>query len=336
MTAATVAHPRPLVAWSATEHQWLAARRTGISASDVAAVLGFGPYKTPWEVWADKTGVRTREVDATREAIRLGIALEPWLLRQASYHLDAPVERTAARLYAHGEHPWRLASPDGRALDGPLIEAKTAGLASGFGVPDGWSDTRVPLGYELQCRWQMHVCDVDQVMLVAMVAGLGLRYYTYDRDLSVEADMVAQVTEWRRQHLVRGVEPPMGPSDNALMDATHPATDGDSIALDNVPDLVEVLYAYQDGLSREAAGRAAKEAATARLKRLLGDHAAGTVANRPVVTWNAVTGRVDYAALIEDLIEIVGWDGPLLDMAELLDKYRKPASRSINVKGLVS
>lgn len=331
----------PLVSWREPDARWLAARRTGISASDVAAVLGFGPYKTPWEVWADKTGARTRETDAGREAIRLGNAMEPWLLAQARHLRSKPsieVARTGSRLYAHPQQRWALASPDGVATDGGAvvygIEAKTAGLASGYGTPDGWSDTRAPLGYEMQCRWQMYVLGWPRVQLVALVAGLGLRTYTYERDVGTEADMVAQVAEWRQQHLVRGDEPPMGPADNALMDATHPTTGGGSVRLDDVPDLAELLYEYTDGLSREAAGRALKEAATARIKRLLGDAAVGTVGNREVVTWQARRGGIDYPALIEDLIEIAGWSGPLLDMDEITERYRRPDTRSINVKGM--
>lgn len=331
----------PLVGWRDSDARWLAVRRTGISASDVAAVLGFGPYKTPWEVWADKTGVRTREVDATREAIRLGNAMEPWLLAQAR-HLRSresiEVARTSARLYAHPQHRWALASPDGAASEAGAvaygIEAKTAGLASGYGAPAGWSDTRAPLGYELQARWQMYVLGWPRVDLIALVASLGLRTYTFERDLSTEADMAAQVAEWRQKHLVRGDEPAMGPGDNALMDATHPTTDGGSVALDDVADVVELLYEYRDGLTREAAGRALKETATARLKRLLGTAAVGTVDNKPVVTWNTRQGSVDWPALVEDLIEIAGWSGPLLDMDELTGRYRKPDSRSIHVKGI--
>ncbi len=330
-----------VVGWG-DDAAWLLARQKGISASDVAAVLGFGPYRTPWEVWAEQTGVRAREVDASREAIRLGVALEPWLLRQAG-HLagagPAEVQHTAGRLYAHPQFSWRLASPDGVLVgpDGNVlrgIEAKTAGLASGFGVPDSWSDDRAPLGYELQCRWQMHVLGWDHVELIALVAGLGLRRYSYARDPSVEADMVAQVAEWRDKHLVRGVEPPMGAADNSLMDAMFRSTSGGEVRLDDVDDLTETLLEYHDGLAREAAGRALKEAATARLKRLLGDNAVGTVANQVVVTWNAKQGKVDYQALVEDLVEVLGWDGPLLDMEQLLNNFRKPDTRSISVKGL--
>lgn len=331
---AILAEPVPVVRWSASRDEWLATRRHGISASDVSAVLGFSEYATPWEVWADKTGVRPREVDADKEAIRLGNALESWLLAQARHLLGVPVEHTSAWLYAHPAAAWQLASPDGQALpeDGrPFgIECKTAGLASGFGVPAGFTDTRAPLGHELQCRWQMRVLGWERVDLVALVAGLGLRRYTFTHDLAIEADMVAQVAEWRHRHLVRGIEPAMGPRDNALMDQTYPAGTEGSVALDGDPDLVELLYSYRDGLTREAQGRAVKEAATAALKRKLGNHCAGTVANREVVTWHARQGAVGWQDLVTDLYEVLGWDDPGPD----IERYRKPSSRQIDVKGI--
>ena len=36
---------------------WLEGRRTGIGGSDVAAVLGLNPWKTPLDVWNDKLGL---------------------------------------------------------------------------------------------------------------------------------------------------------------------------------------------------------------------------------------------------------------------------------------
>lgn len=332
MTATTL-DARQVVGWHQSQDEWLRARRSGISASDVAAVLGFSEYKTPWEVWAEKSGVRGREVDASKEAIRLGVALEPWLLAQARHLIDGAgiVTRTPHRLYAHPDHPHRLASPDGQSSAGgqPFgIEAKTAGLASGFGVPDGWNDRRAPLGYELQCRWQMHVMGWQRVDLVALVAGLGLRTFTYTRDLSIEADMVAQVEEWRRIHLVGRVEPKLGPRDNALMDATYTEGGKGGISLDNHPDIIELLLTYRDGLEREKAGRELKLAATAGLKRALGDYEIGTVADRPVVTWKERRGDVRWRDLVEDLYELADWDDPSAD----IERYRAPSTRHIDVK----
>jgi putative phage-type endonuclease len=338
MTTTLIA-PVPVTGWGDSDERWLEARRNGVSASDVAAVLGFSEYATPWEVWAEKTGFRPREVDASKEAIRLGNGLEPWLLAQARHLLDCDnVVRTPARLYAHPDAPWRLASPDGFALlagtPGFGIEAKTAGLATGFGVPEGWTDKRAPLGYQFQVRWQMHVMNWERVDLVALVAGLGLRTYTYTRDLAIESDMVAQVEEWHQRHIVGKVEPAMSPRDNALMDSTFPDTDGGEIRLDDDPEIVELLYAYADGLSRETAGKAQKEAATAALKRKLGSHAVGTVAGRPVVTWNTKRSDVRWRDFLTDLYEVGGWDAD--DIEDDVESYRGAPARSISVKGLGS
>ena len=35
--------------------QFLAGRKKGIGGSDVAAILGFSPYKSPYQLWLDKT-----------------------------------------------------------------------------------------------------------------------------------------------------------------------------------------------------------------------------------------------------------------------------------------
>jgi len=336
VTTAIAPPPTRVIGWAQTDTQWLNARRKGISASDIAAILGYSQYATPWEVWADKTGLRPREVDADKEAIRLGVALEPWLLRQAAHHLGTVVERTTARLYAHGwpESHWRLASPDGCVAGNieELVEAKTCGLASGFGIPDGWSHARAPLGYEFQCRWQMHVLGARRVHLTALVANVGLIHHTYERDLSIEADMVAQVDEWYQQHLVRRIEPPMTARDNQLMDALYPTPTAGSIALDNDPTVIEALYAYRDGLEEEKRGKATKEAATALLKRKVGEHELATLDDRPAITWKSRLGEPRWRDLVEDLTTICGWAGEDLDVDDLIAKYRNPDTRVINVK----
>jgi putative phage-type endonuclease len=335
---ATILHaePVPIVEWGSGDRTWLEARNFGISASDVAAVLGFSQYSTPWEVWAEKTGIRPRTVDADRESIQLGIALEPWLLVQAKHLLDVPVKRTESRLYAHPDDRWQLASPDGIAIPGDVepygIEAKTAGLASGFGIPDGWTDDRVPLGYEFQARWQMRVMGWRKVAIVALVAGLGLRTYEIRRDLRIEMDMVEQVGEWYRRHVLGKTEPPLGSRDNSLMDELYPGPDAGTLQLDNDPDILGLVSAYQSGIAREVAGRAEKETATAAMKRKLGNHCIGTLDGREVITWRTKRGNIRWPDFLNDLYEVGGWDPD--DIPSDVEPYRSAPTRSIHVKGV--
>jgi putative phage-type endonuclease len=323
--------PTPVVGWGTSRAEWLAARRRGLGASDVTAVLGFSPYRSPWQVWAEKTGV-WRPTDEPSEAADLGNSLEPWLRARLAERLDAPVLRTPHQLYAHPEHPWRLASPDGCVpATGHGVECKTAGLAGGFGPPDGWGDESIPLGYEFQVRWQMHVCGWPAVEVVALLANVGVRHWTITRDLGVEADLVAQVDQWWTTHVVGGAEPPMSPPDNAVMAEVYPTAAGGSVDLDDT-DAVGLLAAYRVAAEREKTARAERDRLAAELKRLLGDRDTGLLTGRPAVTWAAKRGSVDWARLFADAAAVAAEHGLSLPDPET---YRRPPSRALTVKDVV-
>lgn len=327
--------PVPVCGWG-NDTEWLEARNCGISASDVAACLGYGQYCTPWEVWAEKTGLRPRSVDANKEAIRLGVALEPWLLVQAGHLIGVKVKHTEHRLYAHPTDRWQLASPDGIAIptDGEPygIEAKTAGLAGGFGVPKGWDDDRVPLGYEFQARWQMRVMGWRKVVIVALVANLGLRTYVIRRDHRIELDMVEQVREWYDRHVVGRVEPPLMAQDSDLLNDIYPTPAEGHLPLDDNRDIVELVMSYQDAAARSKASKVDKETAEAGIKRILGNHCAGTIDGREIVTWKERRSNIRWADFVRDLYETGGWDPD--DVETDAEPYRNQPTRSLSIKGI--
>ncbi len=37
--------------------QWQHWRARGVTASEAAIILGHSPYKTPWRLWAERTGI---------------------------------------------------------------------------------------------------------------------------------------------------------------------------------------------------------------------------------------------------------------------------------------
>lgn len=322
---AVLAGPVPVLGWDARRPEWLAARRLGLGASDVAAVLGFSNYTSPWQVWAEKLDVR-RPPDLPSDAADLGTALEPWLLAQAESLIGQPVSRTEAQLYRHPQHAWRMCSPDGTAADGSGIECKTAGLASGYGPPKGWDDGGIPLGYEFQCRWTAHVMGWERVELVALVANRGLVRRTVVRDLPIEADLVAQVTEWWQRHIVGRVEPPLGAVDNPVMAELFPtATPDEVVELDDT-NAVEAWVAYRDAHEREKSAKADKEAAGAALKHLIRNAWGAKVDGKLIATWGTKAGHVDWERLVADLAETAGVAPPNPET------YRKPATRCLSVK----
>jgi putative phage-type endonuclease len=324
MTASTITAPVGVIGWDLDDEAWREARKAGLGGSDISAVLGFSTYNSPWEVWADKTGVRSWQ-DEGSAAADLGTELEPWLLGKAQRLLGVEVAQPEFRTYAHPLHRWRTCSPDGVTADGRLVELKTGGLASGFGTPKGWADGGTPLGYEFQCRWSMHVMDAPRIELVGLIAGMGVVHRSFTRDLAIEADMVEQVSDWYHRHIVEGVEPPLGAVDNASLALLYPTTNGATVDLDDT-DATELWMAYRDARDRETAAKADKETAGAALKHLLGNNEIGLIEDRVIAKWSSKKGAVDWPALVADLVEKHKVPAPNPE------SYRKPATRSLTVK----
>jgi putative phage-type endonuclease len=327
---AAVAGVAVVTGWDGTEEQWLEDRRSGVGGSDVLSLLGFSQYRSPWEVWREKTGQSPIDTASPSAAADLGNALEPWLIEQAEGLIGVPAYRTVTRTYGHADHPWRRCSPDGVTADGRLVEAKTAGLASGFGTPAGWADGGVPLGYEFQVRWGLHVMDAPAAEVIALVAGLGLVRRTVERDMRVESKMVAQVAAWWERHIVEGVEPNLSGADASIIAELYPRPERASVDLDDT-DALKHWEVYLAAREQETEAKALKEAAGAELKALIGDAVEGRVEGNVIATWGSTAGKVNYARLLDDLT-------PELEAAGIAvpnpDDYRGADGRRLNVKEL--
>lgn len=326
--------PVPLVPWSASDQEWRAARRHGCGASDVNALLGFDRYRSPWQVWAEKTDHPLAPAREESEATKLGKLLEEWLLTDGLAEMMPGVEGclTPARLYTHPQYPWRLCSPDGcvgaphsmARFNEQLVQCKTAGLVTGRA--HGWTDSGIPLGYELQARWEMHVMDASVNHMIALVAGRGLCHYPIHRDLDVETDLLEQVDQWWRRHIIGGDEPPLTGRDASVVAALYPRAVRRATHLDDTDALTHwqaYRAAHQDQL--DAATRKAE--ASVALKALLGDAEVGLVYGRPVATWGERKARVDWERMARELAGRLGQD-----IEPIMDDYRGPPTRAFNIK----
>lgn len=93
----------------ATREAWLAARLPGITASEIAAVIGISPFDSPFSLYWKKLGVIAETAD--NDAMSLGRHLEPWIADR--YEADHPeVSLTLSGLYASTERPWQMVTPD--------------------------------------------------------------------------------------------------------------------------------------------------------------------------------------------------------------------------------
>ncbi len=204
---------------------WLAARRTCITATDAAKILGVSKWGGPVDVWMDKTGKAVEQADTG--ALRFGRRFErpileeyseavaPLVLAEPYTLLTALLEpRIGATLDACRETQWTpLAEPlhgtDAlhKVFDGRPVDAKNTRHATGEWGESGTD--RMPLYYATQLAVQMYVKDSDNGDLAVLFGGNEFRYYTLQRDRETEAAIVAQLVDFWQRYVVADVPPPL-------------------------------------------------------------------------------------------------------------------------------
>lgn len=188
----------PLLIKTGTEEEWLAARRRGVTASEIAVVMGLSPYDSPFALYHRKRGDLPGVEDTG--AMERGRILEPYIADkfQAS-HPDLYVVGDGRALYAHPDRPWQMATPDRLVypaghgapyLCDPLAVLETKTDAGG---DDQWGDDgtdQIPVHYRCQVLWQMDVLGVTAAYVACLaMRSWKLRVYELTIDGDAETDL---------------------------------------------------------------------------------------------------------------------------------------------------
>jgi putative phage-type endonuclease len=189
---------------------WLEKRRAGIGASDVAAILGLSPYRSSFEVWAEKMhGSERPATDAMEWGLRLeDVILEAFGDRRGLY--------TGARelLVRHPETEWAMATIDALAFESPRDPVFTDAIANiQVKTSNDWQRwEEIPDHYQLQCTWEMGVTGLDVTFLPVLHSGRRLEVYELEADAGLFDVLVEQVDAFRTAHLIDPESPPPEPA----------------------------------------------------------------------------------------------------------------------------
>ncbi len=133
--------------------KWLEWRKSGIGSSDAPVIMGVSPYKTPYQLWEEKTGRANH--DQSNWATRRGTEMEP--KARAHYELLTG-KNMPATLAQHKDYPCLRASLDG--FDGEtVLEIKCPGKEDHMLAISG----RVPEKYWPQLQHQLMVTGAKEV-----------------------------------------------------------------------------------------------------------------------------------------------------------------------------
>ncbi len=272
---------------------WLEYRKQGIGGSDASVVCGINRYKSPVELWMEKTGQLPHQ--EAGEAAYWGTQLEPFVRAEFTKRTGIEVSRRNELLQSE-EHPFMLANLDGicEVPDvGPCIfEAKTA---SAYKVGE-WEDT-IPDEYALQLAHYMAVTGYAGAYIAVLIGGNTFKWKFIERDEELISMLIQLETDFWN-HVQDGTPPPLDGSDASAKFLAERFSNSTPRSHITLPDTAANLLAQYDEACEELeAVTERKQKAENLLKEMIGENEVGTAGDR-VITWKSVSQeRLDSKTL---------------------------------------
>lgn len=190
---------------SAEKLKYLEERRRGIGGSDIAAIMGLSPWKSPFQVYQEKRGEvpHWEGNEQTDWGLRLEPALRQWYADTTGRAVRVPEE--ANKIAKHSDYPFIMASLDGYTDCKRIVELKTARYAKGWGEP---GTAEVPDGYSMQVQWYMAVTGYPVADVVVSIGGAPACMYEVPEDKEIQNLMIEAAREfWAKVQAGEAPEP---------------------------------------------------------------------------------------------------------------------------------
>jgi len=223
-----------------------AVRQTGLGATDAAVVMGLSPYKTPYELWLEKTGRKDEEAILNDSRLRLRHAHEETIAREYAAQFDVKLKRVNQTIY-HKRLPFMLCHLD-RVIIGQkkIVECKSS---SGFLRP-AWGASgsdEAPIHYILQVQHQLACSGYSDADIAALIDIDDYRIYPMPRNEKVIAKIEDACDRFWHEHVLADVPP--AASNRADLKLMYPTNNGKFIgATSEIEMLICTIMARKENI----------------------------------------------------------------------------------------
>ena len=181
-----------------------------IGGSDIGAILGLSRFRSPLEVWMEKTGKKTKKLDSL--PLRFGSFAEEFVASEYARATGFKLIHDES-IYIHPEHAFMSAHMDRFVLEGSassptrILECKTANPFNAGDWGEVGSD-EVPMSYLCQCIWYMAITNINQVDLAVLFGNSDYRIYAINRDLGLENTVLEKASLFWNDYVLKDIPPP--------------------------------------------------------------------------------------------------------------------------------
>ena len=245
-------------------------RRNYLGGSDAAGILGLSPWKSPLEVWAEKTSKVEHEDIGDRMSVKLGNALEDFVARQFMEETGLKVHRVNQTL-VHPKYDFIRANIDRRVVgENTILECKTAGEF----MAKEWKGEEAPAQYLAQCLHYLAVTGADRCYLAVLIGNREFKHKVVERDEAMIDIIIKREVAFWESFVVPKVMPHVTKRDDEVLQKLYAEAVEDVIPLD---DQARKIVESLQGLKADAKNLDnIIELQQNQLKAMLGDKLGGT------------------------------------------------------------
>lgn len=181
-----------------SREEWLSWRQKGIGGSDAAAILGLNRYKTPFQVYLEKSGEVIQE-DIQSEAAYWGTLHEDMVAKEFEIRSGKKVRRKNMML-EHPDYPFMIANLD-RVVIGEkaLLECKTT---SAYNLKE-WDSEEVPESYLVQVQHYLAVTGYEKAYIACLIGGQRFVWKEITRDEELIKMIIESEKRFWEEHVIK-------------------------------------------------------------------------------------------------------------------------------------
>ena len=192
-------------------HDFTQDRTKYLGGSDIGAILGLSPFKSPLAVWMEKTGKEVKTVDSL--PLRFGSFAEEFVANEYAKATGFTLRHDES-IYIHRDHSFmsahidRFVHTDGLDQSATkILECKTANPFSRAQWGEVGSD-QVPMSYLCQCVWYMAITGITKTDLAVLFGNADFQIYTILRDPELENLILEKAHHFWHEQVLKDIPPP--------------------------------------------------------------------------------------------------------------------------------
>lgn len=275
-----------------THQEWLDSRKKGIGGSDVAAVLGIDKYKTPFQLWLEKTGQCDGAVE--NQAMRMGHILEPVVAQLYEEETGKKIIPSSAGdwMFVNSNKEFLRSSPDRLYWNSENHKSRSAkAILECKTTLKRIDKDDIPTNWFCQLQYNMGIAELEHGALAWLSQGRDFDYM----DVSFKKDFFLWVCDEVEKFWVDnvlGMKAPNAITINDVMAKYPESTSGKQISVPQ--DVYEASIQYRELSDKIEEMEEARDALKSKITSAFGDAEIIDYNGVPIATFKSQKGRTSF------------------------------------------